>query len=198
MKKVVVRSTLLASLALTSIAYAQEPATSAAAAPAKKGTIQAGLFYGTPQGDFKESGGMDLVGASPGLVLAGGYEVIPKLSIMGMLHYYAVSSEVDGVDQSMWDIGVGARYAHPVSPVLKVYGEAYIMRAAYSVDLGGGSTSDSSGIGVVAGGGVLYAVKPNISLGGGLSYSTASLKPDEGDSQSAGWLGINAFAAYHL
>jgi hypothetical protein len=199
MKKVFVRSTLLASLALTSVAYAQEPASSTAAAqPAKKATLQAGLFYGTPQGDFKELQGMDLVGASPGVVLAGGYEVIPKLSIMGMLHYYAVSSEVDGLDQSMWDIGAGARYAHPISPVLQVYGEAYIQRASYSAKISGGSSADSSGFGVVAGGGILYALNPNLSLGGGLSYSTASLKPEQGDSQSAGWLGLNAFAAYHL
>jgi hypothetical protein len=197
MKKIVTRAAL-ASFVLSSLAYAEAPAPSTSAEAPKKITLSAGLFYGTPQGDFKETGGMDLVGASPGLTLAGGYQVIPKLSIMAMLHYYAVSSEIDGIDLSMWDIGAGARYAYPVKPQVSIYGELYLQRASFSADLGGGASSDSSGFGVTAGGGVLYAFKPNISLGGGLSYSTASLKPDEGDSQSGGWLGLNAFAAYHL
>ena len=191
-------SALIASLALTSLAHAEAPTTEPTASPAdKKVTLSAGLLYATPQGDFKESGGMDIIGASPGLALSGGYQVIPKLHIVAELHYYAVSSEVDGVDVSMWDIGAGARYVYPVKPQLSIYGEALIHRAAFSVDVGG-SSSDSSGIGITAGGGVLYALKPNVSLGGGLSYSTASLKPEEGDSQSGGWLGLNAFAAYHL
>ncbi|HEY4182708.1 MAG TPA: outer membrane beta-barrel protein [Kofleriaceae bacterium] len=185
---------LLAPLALTSIAHADE---SKGIDTTKKATLSAGLFYGMPQGDFKKTAGTDLVGSSPGFVLSGGYEVIPHLSIMGMLHYYAVSSEVDGVDQSMWDIGAGARYAYPVTPVVRVFGEAYLQRASYTAKAGGASM-DSSGIGGSLGGGVLYGVKPNIDIGASLSYSTASLKPDQGDSQSAGWLGLTAFAAYHL
>ncbi|CAN5899558.1 hypothetical protein BH11MYX2_BH11MYX2_26030 [soil metagenome] len=185
---------LLAPLALTSIAYADE---SKGIDATKKATLSAGLFYGLPQGDFKETGGTDLVGSSPGLVLSGGYEVIPHLSIMGMLHYYAVSSEIDGVDQSMWDIGAGARYVYPVTPVVRVFGEAYVQRASYTAKAGG-SSMDASGFGGLVGGGVLYGVKPNIDLGASLSYSTASLDPDQGDSQSAGWVGLTAFAAYHL
>ena len=179
-------------------AFAQEPTSPAPAPEApKKIQLSAGLFYGMPQGDFKETSGMDLVGNSPGLVLSGGYAVIPKLSIMANLHYFAVASEIDGVDLSMWDIGVGAKYAHPVSPVLSAYGEAYVQRVSYSQDAGGAS-ADASGFGFVVGGGVMYAVKPNISLGGGLTYSAANLEPDEGDSMSSGWLSLNAFAAYHL
>ncbi|HEY4058905.1 MAG TPA: outer membrane beta-barrel protein [Kofleriaceae bacterium] len=186
---------LLVPLALTSIAHAEEA--SNGLDTTKKATLSAGLFYGMPQGDFKKTGDQDLVGSSPGFVLSGGYEVMPRLSIMGLLHYYAVSSELDGVDQSMWDIGAGARYAYPVSPVLRVFGEAYVQRASYSAKAGGASM-DSSGFGGLVGGGVLYAVKPQIDIGASLSYSTASLKPDQGDSQSAGWIGLTAFAAYHL
>ena len=182
------------------VALAQEP-TTPVPAPApeapKKIQLSAGLFYGMPQGDFKEASGMDLVGNSPGLVLSGGYAVIPKLSIMANLHYFAVASEIDGVDLSMWDVGLGARYAYPVSPVLSAYGEAYVNRVSYSQDAGGGS-SDASGFGFVVGGGVIYALNSNISLGGGLTYSAADLEPDEGESTSSGWLSLNAFAAYHL
>ena len=164
---------------------------------AKKIQLSAGLFYGLPQGDFKETQGMDLIGNSPGLLLSGGYEVIPKLSVLGAIRYFAVASEIDGVDMSSWDIDVGARYAHPMTPVLSVYGEAYVQRVSYSLDAGGGSM-DASGFGFVAGAGVLYAFKPNVSFGGGLSYSSTSLEPEQGESQSSGWLSLSAFAVYHL
>lgn len=185
-------------IAVPAVAYAEDAAapTPAAEAP-KKIQLNGGLFYGMPQGDFKEFSGMDLVGNSPGLVLGGGYEVIPKLSVMGLIHYFKVSSEVDGVDLSSWDVAVGVRYAHPLSPVLRVYGEVYGERVSYSADAGGGS-SDSTGFGFIVGGGVLYSFKPNVSFGGGLTYSSAELEPEMGDSQSSGWLSLNAFAAYHL
>jgi opacity protein-like surface antigen len=196
-----VRSYLFAALATFAIAptaFAEEAATPAPEPAPKKIQLGAGLFYGMPQGDFKEFSGMDLVGNSPGLVINGGYQVIPKLHVMASIHYFAVASEVDGVDLSSWDIGVGARYAHPISPVLSIYGEAYAQRVAYSADLGGGASSDSSGFGFLVGGGVSYALKPNVSLGGGLTYSAADLEPEMGESQSSGWLSLNAFAAYHL
>jgi hypothetical protein len=186
-------------LITASAAYAEEAATPAPAttvAP-KKIQLSAGLFYGMPQGDFKETGGMDLIGNSPGIIVGGGYQVIPKLSVLAAIRYVAISSEIDGVDQSSWDIELGARYAHPVTPVISVYGEGYVNRVSYSVDAGGGS-NDSSGIGFTVGGGGLYALKENISLGAGLTYSSTSLEPDQGESQSSGWLSLNLFAAYHL
>ncbi len=190
---------LVSALALTAtVAHAEEAGSPATPPPApKKIQLSAGLFYGMPQGDFKETQGMDIVGNSPGLLLGGGYEVIPHLSVLGMIRYFKVASEIDGVDLSSWDINVGARYAYPVSPVLSVYGEGFIERASYSLDAGGAS-SDSSGIGFAVGGGVLYALKPNVSLGGGLGYSSVELDPDMGEKQSSGWLSLNAFAAYHL
>jgi len=188
---------VLASLVVPAVASAEEAATPPAAEAPKKIQLSAGLFYGMPQGDFKEISGMDLIGSSPGIVVGGGYQVIPKLSVLAAIRYYAVSSEIDGVDLSSWEVQLGARYAHPVSPVLSVYGEGYVERVSYSVDAGGGS-SDSSGIGFAVGGGVLYALKPNISLGGGLTYSAADLEPEMGENQSSGWLSLNAFAAYHL
>jgi hypothetical protein len=191
------RHTLLALVLVPSIAAAEESASPPAAEAPKKIQLSAGLFYGIPQGDFKEFSGMDLIGNSPGIVLSGGYQVIPKLSVLAAVHYYQMSSEIDGVDLSSWDIGVGARYAHPVSAVLSAYGEGFVNRVSYSADAGGGS-SDSSGIGFAVGGGVLYNFKPNVSFGGGLTYSQADLEPDQGESQSSGWISLNAFAAYHL
>lgn len=192
-----VSQVVFALVLVPSLAAAEEPTPSPATAAPKKIQLSAGLFYGMPQGDFKETSGMDLVGASPGIVLGGGYEVIPKLSVLASLRYFAVASEIDGVDLSSWEIAIGARYAYPVSPVLSVYGEGYVERAAYSVDAGG-SKSDSSGIGFLVGGGVLYALKSNISLGAGLTYSAADIEPDMGESQSSGWLSLNAFATYRL
>lgn len=195
------RTIIIASLAtalVPAFAHAETDATPAAPAAApKKVHLSAGLLYGMPQGDFKELAGMDLIGNSPGIALSGGYMVIPNLSVVGALRYFAVSSEIDGVDQSTWDIGVGARYAYPVSPVLSVYGEGLVQRVSYSADAGGGS-SDYSGFGFAVGGGVSYMLKENVSLGGGLSYSAADIEPEMGESQSSGWLSLNAFAAYHL
>jgi opacity protein-like surface antigen len=191
-------SHVLFALALVpSFAAAEESTTPPAAAAPKKIQLSAGLFYGMPQGDFKEESGTDLVGNSPGIMVGGGYQVIPKLSVLAAIRYFSVASEIDGVDLSSWEIQVGARYAHPVTPVLSVYGEGYLERAAYSVDAGGGA-SDSTGFGFAVGGGVLYSLKSNVSLGGGLTYSAADLEPEMGDSQSSGWLSLNAFAAYHL
>ena len=192
-----IRSIAFALIATTSVAVAEEAATPEPTVAPKKVHLSAGLFYGMPQGDFKESQGMDLIGSSPGIALSGGYQVIPNLSVIGAVRYFAVASEIDGVEQSSWDVGVGARYAYPVSPVLAVYGEGLAQRVSYSLDAGG-FKSDSSGFGFQIGGGVAYALKPNVSLGGGLSYSAADLEPDEGESQSSGWLSLTAFAAYHL
>ena len=192
------RHILFAALALApAVAHAEDAASPAPTEKPKKIQLGAGLFYGMPQGDFKKVGGMDLVGNSPGLVLSGGYEVIPHLSVLAALHYFKVSSEIDGVDLSSWDIGAGARYAYPVSPVLSAYGEGFVQRVSYSQSAGGAS-SDASGIGFAVGGGVLYSFKPNVSFGGGLSYSSAELDPDQGDKVSSGWLSLNAFAMYHL
>jgi opacity protein-like surface antigen len=188
---------LFALVLAPSLASAEESTTPPAAEAPKKIQLSAGLFYGMPQGDFKESGDMDVIGASPGIVLGGGYQVIPKLSVLAAIRYYAVSSEIDGVDHSSWEIQLGARYAYPISPVLAVYGEGYLERVSYSIDVGGGST-DSTGIGFAVGGGVLYSLKSNVSLGAGLTYSAADIEPDMGESQSSGWLSLNAFAAYHL
>jgi hypothetical protein len=195
---VLFRHIVFASLLVPALAHAEDAAPAATPEPApKKIQLSAGLFYGMPQGDFKETGGMDLVGNSPGLVLSGGYQVIPHLSVLATIHYFKVSSEIDGVDLSMWDIGAGARYAYPVSPVLSAYGEGYVNRVSYSQDAGGAS-ADASGIGFALGGGVLYAFKPNVSFGGGLTYSSAELDPDQGDKVSSGWLSLNAFAMYSL
>ena len=197
--RAVLFTTAALSLSLPAVAHAEEEATTPAPAAAtpKKGHLSAGLFYGMPQGDFKELSGMDLIGNSPGIVISGGYQVIPKLSIVGAIRYFAVASEIDGVDQSSWDLGVGARYTHPISPVLSVYGEGLAQRVSYSADAGGGN-SESSGFGFQVGGGVLYGFSPNVSLGGGLSYSAADLEPEMGESQSSGWISLTAFAAYHL
>ena len=192
-----IRHTLLALVIAPSLAAAEEAASPAPADAPKKIQLSAGLFYGMPQGDFKETSGMDLIGNSPGVVLSGGYQVIPKLSVLAAIHYYSMSSEIDGVDLSSWDIGVGARYAHPVTPVISVYGEGFVNRVSYSADAGGAKI-DSSGIGFAVGGGVLYSFKPNVSFGGGLSYSAADLEPDMGENQSSGWISLNAFASYHL
>ena len=184
-------------IAAPAVASADESTTPPAAEAPKKIQLSAGLFYGMPQGDFKETGGMDLIGNSPGIVVGGGYQVIPKLSVLAALRYYSMSSEIDGVDLSSWEFQVGARYAHPVTPVVSVYGEGYVERVAYSLDAGGGS-SDASGFGFAVGGGVLYSFKPNVSFGGGITYSAADLEPEMGENQSSGWLSLNAFAAYHL
>jgi hypothetical protein len=198
MNNSIIRTALLALALVPAVAAAEEAATpEPATVSPKKIQLSAGLFYGIPHGDFKESSGMDVIGNSPGLVVSGGYAVIPKLSVLAAIHYFSVASEIDGVDLSSWDIGVGARYAHPFTPVVSAYGEAFVNRVAYSQSVGGQS-SDASGIGFLVGGGVLYSFKPNVSFGGGLTYSQADLDPDQGEKQSSGWLSINAFAVYHL
>jgi hypothetical protein len=192
------RHALFALALIPTVASAEEAATPDATATApKKIQLSAGLFYGMPQGDFKKTGDMDVIGNSPGIVLSGGYMVIPKLSVLAAIHYFSVSSEVDGLSSSSWDIGVGARYAYPFTPVWSAYGEGFVNRVSFSQKAGGAS-ADSSGIGFLVGGGVLYSFKPNVSFGGGVSYSQADLDPDQGEKQSSGWLSLNAFATYHL
>jgi hypothetical protein len=199
MNNSIIRTALLGLALVPALASAEEAASPepAAAVSPKKIQLSAGLFYGIPHGDFKESSGMDVIGNSPGLVVSGGYAVIPKLSVLAAIHYFSVASEIDGVDLSSWDIGVGARYAHPFTPAVSAYGEGFVNRVSYSQSVGGQS-SDASGIGFLVGGGVLYSFKPNVSFGGGLTYSQADLDPDQGEKQSSGWLSINAFAVYHL
>lgn len=152
--------------------------------------LDVGLIAGLPQGDFE---GVD---TSPGINIDFGYTVANNISVFGGIRYFAVQLEGgnDGVDFGSYDFHVGGRYAVPVSPTAKIFGEGYLQFATLSVSSNGFEDSES-GIGFGARGGGVFNVSGNIGIGGALSFSTASI--DIGDaSVDAAWMGLEGFVSF--
>lgn len=158
--------------------------------------VDVALIAGLPQGD--ES--FDNVDTSPGLSAVFGITVAPNISVFGGFRYFAIQTknEVDGVDLSNYDLIAGGRYAFPVSPTAKIFGEAMLIYSTLAVDAGGDEQSESGiGFGVRAGG--QLRVSGNISVGGALSYSSANVEFEEGGASidiNAAWLGLEGFVSF--
>ncbi len=195
MRKVLAFSLLGLSLPLTAIAQPPPPppppppgggsmATEAPAEPLMR--FEAGLIIGIPQGDYE---GVD---TSPGIHLQFGYTVAPNISVFGGLRYISVqfADAPEGVSFAHYDFNAGVRYSVPMSPTMKLFGEAHLEFSTVSADAGGESQSESGlGIGVRAG--AIFAISPTIGIGGSLGYSTASINDDDD-----AWLTLDAFASF--
>lgn len=150
-----------------------------------------GLIAGLPQGDY------DNVDTSPGILLAFGITVAPNISVFGGLRYFSIQVEGDQGDTefSNYDFIAGGRYAFPVSPTAKVFGEGMLLYSTLAIDTGGESDSES-GIGFGVRGGGVFNVSGNIGIGGAISFSTATIDvPGFGDFESA-WVGLEGFASF--
>lgn len=146
-----------------------------------------GLIIGLPQEDLDEAD------TSPGINLQFGYTVVPNVSILVGLRYFQVQAEgLDeaGIDLSNYDFDIGARYAFPISPTAKAFGEAMLIYSTVAIDAMGMSDSESD-IGFGARGGVVFNVSGKIGVGGALSYTTAEI-----NDATAAWLGIEGFASF--
>jgi opacity protein-like surface antigen len=151
--------------------------------------FDAGLIIGLPQQD------LDAANTSPGINLQFGYTVAPNISVLAGLRYFSVQFDnSNGIDFSNYDFDAGARYSLPLSPTLQGFGEAMLIYSTVSVSANGDSQS-WSGIGFGARGGVMTKVSGNISVGGALSFTTASIKIMDNDGD-AGWIGLEGFASF--
>ncbi len=199
MRKVIVLGSLLG-IALSLIAseaseaFAQPPPPPPMGGPATGGGMEVaaepkmrfegGIIIGLPQGDLSEAD------TSIGIGLVFGATVAPNISVFGGLRYIKISvaDAPSGVDLAYYDLLAGARYTSPVSPTMKVFGEAHLSYATVSVSADGQSASES-GIGFGARGGAIFMMGPSFGIGGGVGYSTASI--NEG---TAAWLSVEGFA----
>jgi hypothetical protein len=149
---------ILSLVVLPSVAQAQMPPPVPTGPETAEPKLYAdgGLIIAMPSGEIE-----DLVDTSLGLAIGGGYKLNPNLSLRGTLRYVFVSvkDEFDSADISYFDIGVGGRYAAPISPVLSVFGEGNLLLTSTSVDEGSFSASESDmGLGFNAG--MLYSLTP--------------------------------------
>ncbi len=145
-----------------------------------------GLVAGLAQGDFEN------VNTSPGINLSFGYTVANNISVFAGLRYISIQIEGgnNGSDLSQADFLVGGRYAVPVSPTAKVFGEGMLLYSTLSAD-----SNSESGIGFGARGGGVFNVSGNIGIGGAISFTTSSI--DVGEiSVDAAWLALEAFASF--
>jgi hypothetical protein len=146
-----------------------------------------GLIAGIPQGDIDEAD------TSPGINLQFGYTVVPNVSILAGLRYFAIQSAAlddAGLDLSNYDFDIGGRYTFPVSPTAKAFGEAMLIYSTVAIDGGGMSDSESDiGFGVRAG--AMFGVSGAISIGGAISYTTADI-----NDATVGWLGLEGFVSF--
>ncbi|MDQ3370819.1 MAG: porin family protein [Myxococcota bacterium] len=193
MRNVLGCSLLAVSLPLTAIAQPPPPPPplpsggSMVTAPAEPlMRLDAGLIIGFPQGDF------DGADTSLGIHLQFGYTVAPNISVFAGLRYIPVqyADAPEGFSLTHYDFNAGARYSRPVSPTMKLFGEAHLEFATISVDTPGGSESES-GLGIGLRAGAIFAVTPSIGIGASLGYSTASI--EDGDDA---WLTLDGFASF--
>ena len=152
-----------------------------------------GLIAGLPQQD------LDDADTSPGVNLQFGYLFTPNLGILLGIRYFQVQVEDSGgVDISNYDADIGVRYQMPVSPTMRVFGEAMLIYSTLEFSGDGGSI-DGSGIGFGVRGGGAFNVSGNISIGGALSYTTASIELESGGMTAdgdAGWIGLEGFVSF--
>jgi hypothetical protein len=151
-----------------------------------------GLIAGIPQGDYDDG-----VDTSPGIWLAFGFNVAPNISIFGAARYFAIQVKGDdgGVDYSNYSAIAGGRYAAPVSPTVKLFGEAMFLYDTVSVEFGGQSDSES-GIGFGGRAGALFHVgSGNMNIGAAASFTTASIDIGGTDLDSS-WLGLEGFVSF--
>lgn len=159
------------------------------AAPGPKMRFDVGLIAGIPQQDIDDAD------TSPGLNLQFGYLVSPNIGILAGIRYFAIQVEGDSnVDYSNYDFDIGARYQMPISPTAQAFGEAMLIYSTFEIS-SGGQSADESGIGFGARGGAMFTVSGNISIGGALSYTTASIELESTDIDF-GWLGLEGFASF--
>lgn len=197
---------MLASLVLAGTAAAQEPAPPESAPPVveepvPKMRIDVGLIAGVPQGAFAGEVNVDGntidvdAGMSPGIHVQFGYRMTPALGLVVGLRYISVQSENlsdDGIDLASYDLELGGRYTHPVSPAANVFAEALLTRSTVDVSVGGGSMSYTD-VGFGARAGVAYRASTKLDVGGSLGYTTAEI-----EGYTAAWLGIEGFVSFRL
>jgi hypothetical protein len=184
------------------LAAAQEPtAPPAVEEPEAKMRIDVGLIAGVPQGDFGgevnvDGNHVDIEAAtSPGIHLQFGYRMTDTLSLLVGLRYISVQSEElsdDGVDLASYDVELGGRYTHHLSPVMNMFGEAMLTRSTVDFSVGGNSMTYSD-VGFGARAGLLYRAGRKIDIGGSVGYSTAEI-----EGYTAAWLGVEGFVSFRL
>ena len=149
-----------------------------------------GLIAGIPQQDLDEAD------TSPGINLQFGYLFTPNLGMLVGLRYFQIQFDGDqDIEFGNYDADVGIRYQMPVSPTMYAFGEAMLIYSTLEVRVDGDTVADGSGIGFGVRGGAAFRVSGNISLGGALSYTTASIDL-EGEEGDAGWLGLEGFVSF--
>lgn len=150
--------------------------------------LDVGLIAGIPQDDLDEAD------TSPGVNIQFGYTVMPHISIGVGARYFSVQGGPDGIDLANYDVDLAARYTAPLSPTMKLFGEALLIYSTFEASAMGQSI-DGSGVGFGARGGGMFAVGGGrTNIGGAVSFTTASVSGDlEGD---VGWLGIEGFVSF--
>lgn len=150
--------------------------------------VDVGLSANIAGGDFEN------VDTSPGFNATLGVTVAPRISVFGGLRFIAIQPEGGDGDFSQFDISAGGRYAAPVSPTAKLFGEAFLALTTLSFDTIDGSESESGlGFGIRVGG--VFAVSGNIGIGGAVSYTTASVDLGGFDVDAA-WTALEGFVSF--
>ncbi len=117
-----------------------------------------------------------------GTIMFGGHvnlgEIIPGLSLVPSVDYWKKSASELGIDVDFSQLSVNANvaYALPVGEsinVMAVGGIAWVrVKASVSVSGFGSASGTDSGIGLNLGGIVSVPVSDNLSVGGGIIYTT--------------------------
>ena len=162
--------------------YNSSPPPGGGGEPAPPGAMtqfrwDAGLIIGIPSGDLAD--GAD---TSIGFRAAIGYNLNPNLSGHASLRYILVSSEIDGLDLSYYDLGLGGRYTMNGSGNIVPYAEGELLYTTISASADGfdDSQSDPGVLGRVGG---IYKWKPNMDIIFFGSYTI--IFPENGD---ASWI----------
>ncbi len=113
-----------------------------------------------------------------GTIMFGGHvnlgEIIPGLSLVPSVDYWKKSEDVFGTDVDFSQLSVNANvaYALPVSESINVMAVGGLSWVRLKADVSGLGSDTDSGIGLNLGGIVSFPMSDNLSLGGGIIYTT--------------------------
>lgn len=134
-------SLALACLALVGGSEFVHAQSAPAPAPAKQVSFGVSGLIGLPIGDFGKSG----VDGVLGLLVSVDYDVLPQIELTGRAGYLHWLVEGDGVNAYQIPVWVGARYfLQPGKQGAFIHGESGFNSLHVSLDVGGGTVSDSN------------------------------------------------------
>lgn len=172
-----------------------QPGMMEAPPPMKKMRLDLSLGPAFPQGDLSDFN----YETSFMFGVQFGFYFTPNVSLEAVLQGIAMQNDqfVDSQTQTQADIGVGARYTFPVSPVLGVFGEGLLIYSTIRTEADGYDSQSDSGGGLALRGGLNYNLSPSYAIGGSAGFQSSKIDT-QGVDVDVQWFTINGTFSFRF